>query len=483
MKSINNQIYKNFEIYSSCKAQKQFTKQFLYDNHLKLLASNCDYLIPLESGDILDELFLYRCFDRIFEKDDKVDLIYFDNIFFDVNGKLLPFIKPQFSPDYLEAINYFGSVICIKSKLFKDNFLVFTENENIYDLILKVTERAKKIEHIDSFLFSHKLPSTARLKKIADLEKNALAGRLRRTGRVGDIILSGKFPMTYYVDICKSNQILISIVIPTAGKSIAFKKSKIDLISNLLGQIRQKSTYKNLEIIVVDGGELSTSQIKVLSKYNCKRVIHNNVNFNFSNSCNIGAADAAGEYIIFLNDDIEILTHDWVERLLNHFYKNHVGVVGAKLLYPNGKIQHAGVVFNRGCPDHVADGLDDYPGYFFSAYSARNFSAVTGACLMIRKSLFDKIGGFNEILASNFNDIDLCLRVRGEGYFVVLEPSCRLTHMTSMSRDDFKPSSDKLQGELKIFHDIWTSGLVSDPYYNCKYLDTCRPTFSLRFTL
>lgn len=474
--SVNKQVYKNFEIYIP-----ELHKKNICFNYFKKLSSDYDFVIPVRSGDILDKLFLYECFSVIYEKGGKLDLIYFDNIFYDANYNLTPFIKPNFSPDYLESLNYFGSTVCLRKKIFQNEFLFFKKTENIYDLLLKVTEKSANIEHIDSFLFYSKILSVKEWNKLSIIEKKALENRLRRTFRVGKVVLAGSFPNVYNIKIADKKSPLVSIVIPTAGKIATISKRKIDLLINVLNQIRRKSTYKKLEIIVVDGGELSATQIETLVKFNCKRVIHKNPVFNFSNSCNIGASQTTGEYIIFLNDDIEIISPDWVERMLSHFQKTHVGVVGAKLLYPSGKVQHAGVVMNNGCPDHVSDGLSDSKGYFFSAYAPRNFSAVTGACLMIRKSIFNKVKGFRESLRSNFNDTDLCFKVRSEGFFVVLEPSCKLTHMTSMSRVDFNASSQRLQSELQIFQDIWSLEPFIDPYYNQKYLNDSRPTFTPRF--
>ncbi|WP_189509752.1 glycosyltransferase family 2 protein [Candidatus Methylopumilus universalis] len=474
--SVNNQVYKNFEVYIP-----QFHKKNISVNYIKKLSSDYDFVIPVRSGDILDQLFLYECFSLIYERDDKLDLIYFNNVFYDTNYNLIPFIKPNFSPDYLESLNYFGSTVCLRKKIFQNEVLFFKRTENIYDLLLRVTEKTTNIGHIDSFLFFSKILSVKEWNKLSIIEKRALGHRLRRTSRVGKVILAASFPNVYNMKILDKKRPLVSIVIPTAGKIATISKRKIDLLINLLNQINKKSTYKNLEIIVVDGGELSPAQIEALIKFNCKRVIHKNSVFNFSNSCNIGASQTTGEYIIFLNDDIEIISPDWVERMLSHFQKKHVGVVGAMLLYPNGKLQHAGVVMNNGCPDHVSDGLSDSKGYFFSAYAPRNFSAVTGACLMIRKSIFNKVKGFRESLRSNFNDTDLCFKVRSKGFFVVLEPTSKLTHMTSMSRIDFNASSRRLQSELEIFQDIWSSEPIIDPYYNQKYLNTGRPSFTPRF--
>jgi len=174
-----------------------------------------------------------------------------------------------------------------------------------------------------------------------------------------------------------------------------------------------------------------------------------------------------------LNDDIEILTSSWIERMLEHFEKPHVGVVGAKLLYPNEQTQHVGVVQPAGSPDHVRRYAPrNDAGYFFSTCGVRNYSAVTGAAMMTPASIYREVGGYSDELAVCFNDVDFCMKVRRKGLSVVYEPSAELVHMESLSRD---ASLD--MAELAWFRQRWAAELVSDPFYNELFLTIEPPTF------
>jgi GT2 family glycosyltransferase len=189
---------------------------------------------------------------------------------------------------------------------------------------------------------------------------------------------------------------------------------------------------------------------------------------------NMGVNASSGEFLILLNDDIEILTHDWIEKMLAHFEKQHVGVVGARLLYPDGKIQHAGVVSVNGSCDHVRRFYPgDEAGYFFSTSGARNYQAVTGAAMLVRKNVYQQVKGFCPDLPVNLNDIDFCFKVRKLGLTVVYEPRARLEHMESQSRvfED--------RGETEIFQERWAEELVKDPYYNEEFFSENPPKFNI----
>ena len=195
--------------------------------------------------------------------------------------------------------------------------------------------------------------------------------------------------------------------------------------------------------------------------------------FNVAAKLNLGAKRAKGQLLLLLNDDVEVIEPSWIERLVEQFEKPHIGAAGAKLLYPDGRIQHAGVVTNYGNPDHVCRyASGDDAGYFYSTCAAHNFSAVTGACVMTRTDLYAKVGGFSEELAVSFNDVDYCFKVRKSGFDVVYAPQAVLTHMESVSQI---PSLD--MSELVWFTNRWASELIRDPYYNERFLGIAPPTF------
>ena len=185
---------------------------------------------------------------------------------------------------------------------------------------------------------------------------------------------------------------------------------------------------------------------------------------------------ARGKYLLLLNDDIEILTLNWIERMLEHFEKPHVGVVGVKLLYPNNTIQHAGVVCNSGNPDHVRRHFPrEDKGYFFSTSAVHNFSAVTGACMMTPTAIYKRVGGYSEPLAVSYNDVDYCLKVAKQGLSIVYTPHVELIHFESISR---KPVLDL--EEAMYFQQRWAADIIEDPYYNERFLDLAPPTFTVK---
>ncbi|MES1180146.1 MAG: glycosyltransferase [Hyphomicrobium sp.] len=301
----------------------------------------------------------------------------------------------------------------------------------------------------------------------------ALQGRLQRSGRAG-IVTQGHdgFPSYYDIRLNLKHRPLVSIIIPTAGKTIRLGRREVDLITNCVSQISDHSSYKNLEIIVIDNGDLSPDQVSVLKQYGCKLKSYSG-DINIPRKLNLGAANAAGEILLLMNDDIEIVNPSWIERMLEHFEKPHVGVVGAKLLYPSRQIQHAGVVHNFANPDHVrrhypADDL----GYFFSTSCARNYMAVTGACMMTRSDIFRQVGGYWEDLAVSYNDVDYCMKVRQLGFSCVYAPKAELIHMESQSREAFLDSS-----ESHRYYEKWPQESVSDFFYNERMLAVVPPSF------
>lgn len=313
----------------------------------------------------------------------------------------------------------------------------------------------------------------AALANAAALDLEALSGRLSRTGRRGSVCDHEVHRGCYGIRLALGRSPLVSVVIPTAGRRVGVGDRQIDLIENVLRHIRGRSTYKNVEIIVVDNGDLSPHQRRALAAADCRRITYAAPTFNVSRKLNLGVSIATGEFLLLLNDDIEILTPTWIERLLEHFEKPHVGVVGAKLLYPNEETQHVGVVHNFGNPDHVRRRFPRTDaGYFFSTCGVRNYCAVTGACMMTRASVYREVGGYSEELAVSFNDVDFCMKVRQKGLSVVYTPSAELIHMESLSRVvclDLR--------ELAWYHQRWASELACDAFYNEQFLTVEPPTF------
>ena len=384
-----------------------------------------------------------------------------------------PFHKPDWSPDYLETFNYIGFPACFRTRMALD----CSGAAGLYDFVLRFTERTTKITHIGKIL-GHSLEphalKNALTPRLKALDFQALQARLDRTGRCGAVTEDEFHPGCYRIRLELKRSPLVSVIIPTAGKTIESGGRRIDLIKNVMENIRHRSTYNNLEIIVVDNGDLTPEQINMLTHSRCRRVTYTDPVFNISKKLNMGVSVARGELLLLMNDDIEIPTPDWVERFVEHFEKPHVGVVGAKLLYPDGRTQHVGVVYNAGNPYHVRRLFPrDEAGYFFSTCGVRNFSAITGACMMTPMRVYQEVGGYTEALAVNFNDIDYCFKVRKMGLSVMSAPGVELVHMESASRAGFAD-----EREVEWFQNKWAEETSLDPFYNERYLSVEPPTFT-----
>jgi GT2 family glycosyltransferase len=228
----------------------------------------------------------------------------------------------------------------------------------------------------------------------------------------------------------------------------------------------------------VDNDDLRASTVESASRAGCHFLHFGDKIPNVAKKLNLGALHARGDHLLFLNDDTEVISADWLEAMLQFSQRSEVGAVGAKLHYEDGSIQHVGVTLNDdGLPDHLCRGsAGSSPGYFFSSVVARTCLAVTGACLMTRKLVFDTVGGFDESLAISYNDIDYCLKVRSAGYRTIFTPHAELFHYESVTRArsvDFSESD--------LFLRRWHEKVPADPYYNI-HLDTYPPNFRIRTT-
>lgn len=252
-----------------------------------------------------------------------------------------------------------------------------------------------------------------------------------------------------------SDKSLISIIIPTKGN--------VKLLKTCIESIETMSSYPNYEILVIDNSNKKEEAKKYLNGLKHKVIIYDKP-FNFSQINNFAVTSARGEHIIFLNDDTSVISQDWIECMLEHSEKPNVGAVGALLFYPNDTIQHAGVLIGiGGLTSHAFEGLlRSDKGYKGLVQTIRECSAVTGACLMIKKNLFEKVGGFDEKLAYSFNDVDLCLRLRENGYSIIYTPHAQLYHHGTASRP-YTEDNDEIRYFVKRWRDIILKG---DPYYD-----------------
>jgi GT2 family glycosyltransferase len=300
--------------------------------------------------------------------------------------------------------------------------------------MLRFTEAKMRITRVDRIL----LHKTSQLCLVSPADEAtdilALNGRLERTGRTGRAqpVVSGSGCYELSVALCASP--LVSIVIPTAARVIDYEGRRIDLVAQCLETIIARSTYKNIEFIIIDNGDFDRDRIAHISLQKITFLTYSLPEINIAKKINLGASRASGSVILILNDDVVPIAPDWIERMLAHLEKPHVGVVGAKLLYPNDTFQHVGVVVCDGLPEHVRRGwprADE--GYAFSSVSVRNYLAVTGAVSMVRREHFKHVGGYSEDLPIDYNDIDFSYKLANAGFTVVFEPRAELYHYESVS--------------------------------------------------
>lgn len=507
--SVFNQTYSNWEL---CIADGGSTAPEIEDILLDLskkdsrikikllktnkgIAENSNEALALAAGDHIafldhdDTLAPFALFEivKVANEIPEADFIYSDEDLMSENGEIRfePHFKPDWSPDNLRSCNYITHLTVIKKELlgksgwFREGF----EGSQDYDLILRATESAKKIVHIPKILYHwrlHKDSCAGRsdVKFYAyEAGRKALAEHLSRKAIEG-IIEDGPSPGLYKIT-CRINNPKVSIIIPN--------RDHADDLNNCVKSILEKSTYENYEIIIVENGSVEDETIKLyddLKKYSNVRIIKWDKPFNYSSVNNHAARFANGKVLLFLNNDTEVISVDWLEKMLEHTVRKDVGATGAKLYYHDGTVQHAGVMLGAG-------GYVLHAHRFFSStafgYRARlkiiqDVSAVTGACLMMRKEVFEEIGGFDEGYGITFGDIDLCLRLREKGYLIVWTPYSELYHDELKTRgyDNTEEKRGRFEREESLFRSKWKDVLSkNDPYYNPN-LTQDRDDFSIR---
>ena len=433
------------------------------------------YVALLDHDDLLMPNALFEAV-KILNKKSKVDLIYSDEDKIDEKGNHIePFFKPDWSPDYLYSCNYITHLSILKKSLVEEigGFRQGAEGAQDWDLLLRFTSQTNQIYHIPKILYSWRKSETstaknAKSKPYAYINQlKVLRGSVLNSGKnasVYDTKFSGFWQLKYHIQ----SMPLVSIIVPNTN---SYK-----LIKKCVESILEISSYPNFELIIID---TKSTDEKVLSFYESKLIKTSNTQilqwkdkFNFSKVCNYGAHNAKGDYLIFLNNDTEIIQNDWIELLLGFASQKEVGMVGCKLLFPNKTIQHAGVVLSKDdIAFHPFYGKNPYVDIFSNVYisNIRNTSAVTAACSMVSRKKFEKVGGFNEELVITYNDVDLCLKLLDKGYKNVYNPYVELYHHESMSVGKIN-TSDRDNQELiratEYMKKRWAEYLARDPYYN-----------------
>jgi GT2 family glycosyltransferase len=397
---------------------------------------------------------------RLLQTDRGADLIYSDEDKLDEEGRhTWPFFKPDWSPDLLLSRMYTCHLGVYRKALvdrlggFRSGF----DGCQDYDLVLRFTELTDNIRHIPRVLYSWRMGSSSSAAdpttkpETHEVGRRVLEEALGRRGIEAEV-LDGFQANVFRVRRNLTAHPLVSIIIPT--------RDRLDLLSKCIRSLEHKTTYPNYEIVIVDHESSDPKTLRFFRECG-HRVIRCEGPFNFPRLNNSAARVARGTHLLFLNNDTEVQNRDWLEAMMEHGLRQDVGAVGAKLFYPDGRIQHAGVVLGVGGVANHAYRFVRGKGYFGFIDTIRNYSAVTAACALIRKDVFEEVGGFDEALPANFNDVDLCLKIRQAGYLIVYTPYAVLTHYESASRE---AQVEFWEGDL--ISQRWASLLENDPYYN-----------------
>ncbi|MCJ2033710.1 glycosyltransferase family 2 protein [Methylobacterium sp. J-068] len=439
------------------------------------------HLTLMDHDDAIPENALYE-FVAVLNADPSVDFIYSDEDKVSIDGvRYEPFFKPDWSPEALEACMYTAHLALYRMDIVAriGGFRDACNGAQDYDFVLRYTEHVRNVVHVPKVLYHWRaIPgSTAQTMDNKDYVIAAairgLEDRARRTGEL-DFARASAFKGCFELRRKLTQRPLVSIVIPSAGRDSVVGGRSVDLLAACLDSVRGASTYESIEVVVVDNGDLRPGTRAALERHGAKRVTYADPVFNVAAKMNLGAEAAGGEVLVFLNDDITVITPDWIEAMLALLQIPGVGAVGPKLLFETGEIQHAGVSVIDATPDHVRRGYPgDDPGHFFSTVGNRNYLAVTGACVMLRRADFEAVGGFDAGFAVNYNDVDLCLRLWDRGLRIVYCAQASLHHYESRNRARTVDPE-----EHRRFRDRWARKLPRDPYYG-EWFEALPPTFEL----
>ncbi|MEG4585761.1 tetratricopeptide repeat protein [Microcoleus sp. MOSTC5] len=434
-----------------------------------------EFVSFLDHDDVLTPDALYEIA-LLLNRHPEADMIYSDEDKLDEQGqRTQPYFKPDWCPDLFLSQMYTCHFSVYRRNLATQlgGFRLAYAGCQDYDLALRLTEKTNKIFHIPKILYHWRIHPQSAASGISakpyvyELIEKLLAETISRRGENGRIIEVPGFPGNYTIRYSIQTYKKVSIIIPT--------KNLGTLLNQCLKSIFEKSTYPTYEVVVINNGSdeaeaasvISFWQIQEPKRFKCYDL---DIPFNYSKINNYAVSKAQGDYLLFLNNDTEVITPDWIEGMVEQAQRASIGAVGALLLYPDGLIQHAGVVLGIGeVAGHTHHGFDSkHPGYFGKIILANNYSAVTGACLMCRREVFDEVGGFDEQIAVAYNDVDLCLKMRQHGYYNIYLPHVVLYHYESKTRgyDDTPEKRDRSRQESKIIHQRWGEVIENDPCYN-----------------
>lgn len=498
IRSVQNQLYENWEL---CIADDASTNHAIHqllvdfaraDPRIKVIlrpenghisaASNSaltlatgEFVALLDNDDLLPQHALYHVAKAIIANPDAA-LIYSDEDKITQTGQRYdPYFKCQLNYELLLAQN----MVCHLGVYRRDildrikGFRVGFEGAQDYDLVLRFLENIQtdQVVHLPKILYHWRaIPGSTALDSgeknyAADAARKAISEHLGRTSRSGVVMPAPDTPSLNRVRYALPEQLpSVSIIIPT--------RDRADLLSMCLDSLLSKTTYSKFEVIIIDNGSVEESTKLLLARQpqSRVRVIRDDAPFNYSRLNNLAVQQSKGDVICLMNNDIEILTPDWLEEMLSFAMQPDIGCVGARLWYPDGRLQHGGVILGIG---GVAGHSHKYLkkgqyGFFGRAALHQSLSSVTAACLMIRRNIWDEVGGLDETFAIAFNDIDFCLRVRDLGYRNVWTPYAEMNHHESATRgtEDNSEKVARFNGEVMRMKERWGSSLLKDPAYS-----------------
>lgn len=435
-----------------------------------------DFVALLDHDDLLPLFSLYEIVKCINENPD-AEFIYTDEDKFEkLGGKRYdPYFKSDFAPDTLRANNFICHFSVFKKELMDKlgGFRSEYDGAQDYDILLRMSEETNKIVHIPKILYHWRVHalSTAKAGGTAkpyayEAGIKAIQDHINRLGLKGTVE-QGNTLGTYKINYEVIGNPKVSIIIPN--------KDYINTLKVCLNSLKKLTTYENYEIIVVENNSEESETFeyykKIDGKDKIKVVYFPEKEFNYSKIINFGVKNSTGDYIIQLNNDTELMTPNWIQEMLGFAQREDVGAVGVELFYPDNTIQHAGIIIGiGGVAGHVFKNLPKgIHGYFSKDAMIQNLSAVTAACIMTPKSIYDDVDYMDEKFKVAFNDVDFCLKIREKGKLIVYNPFVQFKHYESKSRgfEDTPEKKERFQAEIDRFHDKWQSVLdKGDPYYN-----------------
>ena len=442
-----------------------------------------DYVAFLDHDDVITPDALYEMAAKIAagQGEEQIpDMLYSDED--KTDGEMTKFMDPHFKPDFnldlLRSNNYITHFLVVSRGLLEKVGGIRSDYDGAqdYDFVLRCVEQAKRIEHVAKILYHwrvHELSTAGgggTKEYAADAGKRALEAHLDRLGIAASVEKTQYFGF-YRVKYELLSRPLVSIIIPN--------KDEVESLDKCLGAIK-KTTYTNYEVIIVENNSEKEETFSYYKKIESDQVhvVYYPDKFNYSKLNNFGVAHAKGDFYVLMNNDIEVLQENWMEQMLSNCEREEVGIVGARLYYPDNTIQHAGLVIGiggslRGIGANLYQGMRrERSGYLHRAAFQMNYSAVTAALMMVKKEVYEKAGGFEEELSVAFNDVDFCLRVRNIGYLIVYDPLVEAYHYESKSRgaEDSPEKVARFQAEIEFMRNRWEDLLKKgDPNYNIHF--------------